>query len=72
MADTGELYLRSRHEVMTIDEAAEFLRVHKDTVYNLAIAKKIPAKKLGGKWRFSRSALEKFIGVPVEKKAVSL
>lgn len=59
-------------EVLDINEAAAFLKVSKDTVYHLARAKKIPAKHVGRQWRFSRTALEKYLGIPEQKKAVGL
>lgn len=56
-------------DVLNIEEAAKFLRVSKRTAYKLAEAKRIPAKKVGGSWRLSRAALEKYLGVPVKGAA---
>lgn len=44
-------------EIMTITEAAAFLRLNPRTLYSLAQRGEIPAQKLGNRWRFSRSAL---------------
>lgn len=63
--------MASQPEVLNIGEAAALLRISKDALYNLAAAKKVPARKMGHQWRFSRSALLKYIGVPEPKKAVS-
>jgi len=44
-------------EVLTPEEAAEFLQLSKYTVKDYARKGKIPAKKVGNVWRFSRQAL---------------
>lgn len=41
-------------EIFTLDEVAAYLKLDKRTVYRLAAAKKIPAFKVGGMWRFQR------------------
>jgi len=51
--DTGEIF--------TLDEVAAYLKVGKRTVYRLAAAKKIPAFKVGGTWRFSRQEIDRWI-----------
>jgi excisionase family DNA binding protein len=48
-------------EILTIDEVASFLKVAERTVYRLAAAKKIPAFKVGGAWRFSRLDIDQWI-----------
>ena len=47
--------------ILTIKEVAEYLKVNERTVYRLAGAKKIPAFKVGGTWRFLRSDIDKWI-----------
>lgn len=47
--------------IMTIKEVAEYLKVNERTVYRLAGAKKIPAFKVGGIWRFVRSDIDQWI-----------
>ena len=44
-------------EVLTPDEVAEFLRVDRETVLELAERGEIPSRKLDGEWRFSRQAI---------------
>lgn len=46
---------------MTIGEVADYLKVTERTIYRLAAAKKIPAFKVGGSWRFSRADIDKWI-----------
>lgn len=48
-------------EIFTLDEVAAYLKVGKRTVYRLAAAKKIPAFKVGGTWRFSRMDIDAWI-----------
>ena len=48
-------------EILTIREVAEYLKVTERTIYRLAAAKKIPAFKVGGTWRFSRADLDIWI-----------
>jgi excisionase family DNA binding protein len=48
-------------EIFTLDEVAAYLKVGKRTVYRLAAAKKIPAFKVGGTWRFSRQEIDQWI-----------
>ena len=48
-------------EIFTLDDVAAYLKVGKRTVYRLAAAKKIPAFKVGGTWRFSRADIDRWI-----------
>lgn len=48
-------------EIFTLDDVAAYLKVGKRTVYRLAAAKKIPAFKVGGAWRFSRADIDSWI-----------
>ncbi len=48
-------------EIMTVHEAAEFLRVPLSTIYMLAQGGKIPSQKVGRHWRFNRTALANWI-----------
>lgn len=46
---------------MTIGEVANYLKVTERTIYRLAAAKKIPAFKVGGSWRFSHADIDTWI-----------
>lgn len=48
-------------EIFTLDEVAAYLKVGKRTVYRLAAARKIPAFKVGGTWRFARADINSWI-----------
>ena len=49
------------NEVMKVEEAASFLRVSKNTVYEYIRRGIIPARKIGRIWRLSRVALEEWL-----------
>jgi len=46
---------------MTIREAAAFLHCHTSTLYRLAERGQIPAFRLGGGWRLTWEALERWM-----------
>ncbi|MBN1850303.1 MAG: helix-turn-helix domain-containing protein [Deltaproteobacteria bacterium] len=48
-------------DILTINEAAAFLKVGKRTIYKLVQEGKIPAKKVLNKWRFEKERLIKWI-----------
>ena len=47
--------------LMTIDEAAKYLRIHKSTIYRLAKGGRIPASKVGNKWRFRKDVIDQWL-----------
>jgi excisionase family DNA binding protein len=47
--------------VLTIGEVAEMLRVHPTTVYRLLKRGDIPGFKIGGNWRVSVDALNRWM-----------
>lgn len=48
-------------EILTIKEVSDYLKVTERTIYRLAAAKKIPAFKVGGSWRFSLVDIDRWI-----------
>ncbi len=48
-------------EILTIKHVAIYLKVTERTIYRLAAAKRIPAFKVGGTWRFSRADIDRWI-----------
>ena len=48
-------------EVMDVPEVAEWLHYHPKTVQRMAKDGQIPAKKVGGEWRFMRVDLERWL-----------
>ncbi|HLQ78495.1 MAG TPA: helix-turn-helix domain-containing protein [Terriglobia bacterium] len=51
-----------RHkEVMTLREASQYLGVSPDTLYKYLNEHKIPAFKLGNRWRFKKDLLDRWM-----------
>jgi excisionase family DNA binding protein len=47
--------------LMSIEEAAKYLGMSEETVRYLARSKRIPAGKIGRKWRLNKADLEAFL-----------
>ena len=45
------------NEILTIEEAAEYLQIGKRSIYKLVKEGKIPCKKVLNKWRFVKEEL---------------
>src|SRR5215467_12665603 len=52
-------------EVMTLREASEYLGISPDTLYKYLSENRIPAFKLGNRWRFKKDLLDRWM----EKKS---
>jgi excisionase family DNA binding protein len=52
-------------EVMTLREASQYLGISPDTLYKYLNEDKIPAFKLGNRWRFKKDLLDRWM----EKKS---
>ena len=48
-------------EVMNIRQASQYLGVSPDTLYKYVNEQKIPAFKLGNRWRFKKSKLDEWM-----------
>ena len=48
-------------DVLTLEEAAEFLRVSPQAIDELASGHHLPARRVAGHWRFLKSALEDWL-----------
>lgn len=53
--------MSTMHDVLTVKEAAEFLRCSPDTVKRRARAGELPASKIGRAWRFRRADLDRWL-----------
>jgi len=55
----------NNNDILTIDQAAELLKVGNRTVYNLLSEERVPgkifARKVGRTWRILRSEIERFL-----------
>ena len=48
-------------DVLTVEQAAELLQLSTKTLKRLAHAKRLPSRRVGNQWRFSRRALMDWI-----------
>lgn len=48
-------------EVMTLREASQYLGISPDTLYKYLGEDKIPAFKLGNRWRFKKDLLDRWM-----------
>lgn len=55
-------------QIMTLSEAAKFIRVSEKTLGELARGKVVPCQKVGREWRFLRQALEEWLSCRVDYK----
>jgi len=53
--------MKMQKEVLTVEEAAELLRLSKRSLYKLVSQGEIPAKKILNKWRLDRDALKRWL-----------
>jgi excisionase family DNA binding protein len=47
--------------VLTLEEAAEFLKVHPSTIDRLLKSHTMPAFKIGSDWRFNQESIQRWI-----------
>ena len=50
-----------RHDILTLEEVADYLRLKPQTIYKWAQEKRIPAAKLGKEWRFRKSLIDRWL-----------
>ena len=60
MGETGQKTERFK-EVMTVREASQYLGISPDTLYKYLSEDKIPAFKLGNRWRFKKDLLDRWM-----------
>ena len=47
--------------IMTVAELALYLRLHEQTVYKMAKEGRVPAYKVGNRWRFLRRDIDEWL-----------
>jgi excisionase family DNA binding protein len=57
----GRETMADSREVMNIRQASQYLGVSPDTLYKYVGEQKIPAFKLGNRWRFKKSKLDQWM-----------
>ena len=60
----------TNHDVLTLEEAANFLRISVQTAEELAAHGRIPGRRIRDEWRFLRNALEDWLRRPDYKQAL--
>ena len=61
MAEKAKGTMADSREVMNIRQASQYLGVSPDTLYKYVGEQKIPAFKLGNRWRFKKSRLDQWM-----------
>jgi len=62
----GTTGMAEAREVMNIRQASQYLGVSPDTLYKYVYEEKIPAFKLGNRWKFKKTILDQWM----ERKSV--
>lgn len=63
--ETTSGHAAQHEDVLTLAEAAAYLRVSEDALLPLLSAHALPAQKIGDEWRFLKRALEDWLRFPV-------
>jgi excisionase family DNA binding protein len=53
-----------KSDVLTLPEAAAYLRVSADDVVRMIDAEGLPARKFGSEWRFFKTAIQQWLSQP--------
>ena len=61
MKGYGPVSASMQHRWMTLQEVADYLQLSKDLIYRLAQGGKIPASKVGSRWRFRRERIDRWM-----------
>lgn len=57
--------------ILTLKEVSAYLKVTERTIYRLVAAKKMPAFKVGGSWRFKKADIDQWIKSQSENVAAA-
>ena len=61
MNEAASASAERRPTIMTLDEVAKYLRVHKSTVYRMAREGAIPSTKVANQWRFKKARIDEWL-----------
>ena len=56
-------------EVMNVKEASHYLGISSDTLYKYVSMERIPAIKLGNRWRFKKTVLDEWMELKSKSSA---
>ncbi len=56
-------------EVMNVRQASHYLGISADTLYNYVSTRQIPAFKLGNRWKFKKTTLDRWMVKQMERQA---
>ncbi|MEM9673278.1 MAG: helix-turn-helix domain-containing protein [Cyclobacteriaceae bacterium] len=62
------LKMEAMHDIMTLEEVANYLKMKPQTIYTWAQSGKIPAAKIGKEWRFRRSIVDEWFNAHIDEK----
>jgi excisionase family DNA binding protein len=62
----------TNHAVFTLAEASKFLNIRSPVLQKLAEQGRVPGRKVGKSWRFSRSRLDKWLRNGIEPEIALL
>jgi len=54
-------------EVLTLREAANYMRVAEEDVLRLALMQELPGRQIGGEWRFLKAGLQDWLRTPARR-----
>ena len=57
----GVRHMAQHKEVMNVKEASHYLGISPDTLYKYVSMDRIPAFKLGNRWRFKKTILDEWM-----------
>jgi excisionase family DNA binding protein len=52
---------KTPNQILTVEEVAEYLKVHASTIYKLLKRREIPAFRVGADWRFHAVQIEEWV-----------
>ena len=63
----GDRTMAQHKEVMNVKEASQYLGISPDTLYKYVSVDRIPAFKLGNRWRFKKTVLDEWMELKSKK-----
>jgi excisionase family DNA binding protein len=61
MMDSSQADMERGPSIMTLEEVAKYLRVHKSTIYRMAREGNIPSSKVANQWRFRKARIDEWL-----------